>query len=134
MGRIHGRRGRVYLGIADENAAATPLPFVATWSINFPSPKEKVTALEDNNETYVAGVPDASGEFGGFYDDSSAQTYTAARDGLPRKFYLYPNRLVAVTYFHGLILPDQSLTGGVTSPVQMSASWAAASDIIKVAP
>lgn len=132
MGRIHGKGGRIYLDVAG-GGEASPLPFVATWSINFPSPKEAVTALEDDNSTYVAGKPDATGEFSGFYDDSSAQTYTAARDGVSRKFYLYPNLVGAPQkYWHGLILPDQSVTGGATAAVAMTASWAAASSILKV--
>lgn len=132
MSRIHGRRGRIYLGIVDSAAVATPLPFQATWSINFTVPKEKVTALEDGNEVYVAALPDAAGEFSGFYDDASAQTYTAAKDGLPRKFYLYPDRSTPGVYFWGTVLPDLSVGGGVSGAVTVSASWAAASDIIKV--
>lgn len=132
MGRIHGRRGRIYLGIADDTAVATPLPFQAQWEINFATDKADVTCFEDNNKTYVAGLPDASGSFSGFYDDASAQTYTAATDGLPRRFYLYPNRSSASTYFFGTILPDFSVTSGVDGATQVSSSWAAASTIAKV--
>lgn len=132
MARIHGRRGRIYLGIASDSADASPLPFIATWSLNATTPKIDVTAMEDNNMVYVAGLPDASGEFSGFFDDASAQTYTAATDGLPRKFYLYPNRSSATTYWFGTILPDFSVNGGVDSAVQISASWNAASTISKV--
>ncbi|HEU4422065.1 MAG TPA: hypothetical protein VFR67_05935 [Pilimelia sp.] len=132
MARIHGRRGRIYLGIADESATATPLPFIATWSMSFATDKQDVTAMEDSNKVYVAGLPDASGEFSGFFDDASAQTYTAATDGLPRKFYLYPDRNTATTYFWGTILPDMSINGGVDGAVQISASWNAASSITKV--
>lgn len=132
MGRIHGRRGRIYLGIADDAATATPLPFMASWSINFSTDKVDVTAFEDSNKVYVAGLPDASGDFSGFFDDASAQTYTAATDGLPRKFYLYPNRSVATTYFFGTILPDMSVNASVSGAVEVSSSWNAASTISKV--
>lgn len=135
MAAIHGRNGRVYLGIASDTAVATPVPFLATWSINFTVDKAEVTALGDANKTYVSGLPDASGDFSGFYDNATAQTYTAASDGLPRKFYLYP----ATTgtpgtgqYFFGTILPDFSANGGVGDSVQISASWNAASAIAKV--
>lgn len=134
LARLHGRRGRVYLGIADDTAVATPLPFIATWSINFTTDKAEVTAMEDLNKVYVAGLPDAAGDFAGFFDDATAQTYTAATDGLPRKFYLYPNRAVNTTYFWGTILPDFSVNGGAADSVQISASWSAASAISKVAP
>jgi hypothetical protein len=132
MSRLAGRRGRVYLGIANDSAAAEPLPFIASWSINFETEKIDVTAMGDNNKTYVAGLPDASGDFGGFFDDSTNQTYTAAVDGLPRKFYLYPEASVGTKYFFGTILPDFQVNAEVNGAVEMSASWAANSQIQRV--
>lgn len=132
MARLHGRRGRIYLGIADDTAVATPLPFQASWSISHTTDKQDVTCFEDENKVYVAGLPDASGDFSGFYDDASAQTYTAANDGLPRKFYLYPNRSVTTTYWFGTILPDMTVNSSATGAIEMSSSWAAASPIRKV--
>lgn len=131
MSRLHGRRGRVYVAIAS-GAEASPLPFIASWSVNFVTDKAEVTALEDDNKVYVAGLPDASGEFSGFYDDSTAQTYTAATDGVARKFYLYPNKAVNTQYFFGTILPDFSVNAAVDGPTAISASWNAASTVAKV--
>lgn len=132
MARKHGRRGRIYMGIASDTAVATPLPFFASWSINFVTEKAEVTAFGDNNKTYVAGLPDASGEFSGFFDDTTNQTYDAAIDGLPRKFYLYPDISLPAQYFWGTILPDFSVNAAVGDAVQVSASWNAASGIAKV--
>jgi hypothetical protein len=132
VGRISGRRGRVYIGIASDTATAEPLPFVASYSMNFESEKIDVTAMGDENKTYVGGLPDASGDFSGFYDDATNQTYTAAVDGLPRKFYLYPNVSVTTTYFFGTVLADFQINAEVSGAVEMSASWAAASKIQKV--
>lgn len=132
MGRYHGRNGRVYLGIASDTASAEPVPYLATWSINFATDKTEVTAMGDANKVYVAGLPDASGEFSGFHDDSTAQTYTAATDGLARKFYLYPNTLNTAKYFYGTVLPDFNINGGVQGAVEISSSWNAASTVFKV--
>lgn len=132
MARIAGRRGKVYIGIASDTAAAEPLPFVATWSMKFATDKFDVTCLGDANKVYVAGLPDASGEFSGFFDDSTAQTYTAAVDGLPRKFYLYPSTLVATTYFFGTVLPDFSVDAGVDGAAKMGVIWNAATAVAKV--
>lgn len=131
MARIHGRRGRVYLAIAS-GGTAEPINFISSYSVDFATDKAEVTAFEDNNKTYVAGLPDASGEFGGFYDDATAQTYTAAVDGQPRKFYLYPNLGNAAQYWFGTVLPDFSVEGGVGDAVSVKASWNAASQIQKV--
>ena len=131
MARIHGRNGRVYMGIASAGTAE-PLPFVADWSINFSTDKAEVTALGDQNKVYVAGLPDASGDLSFFYDDSTAQTYTAAVDGVARKFYLYPSTLTITQYFFGTILPDFNLSASVSGPAEGKASWNAASTIAKV--
>ena len=73
--------------------AASPLAFVSDWTINFTVAKVDVTALGDTNLVWVAGLPDASGDFTGFFDTATSQTYTAAIDGLSRNFYLYPSLL-----------------------------------------
>lgn len=132
MGRIHGRNGRVYMGLASSAATAEPLPFFAKWSIAFATDKAEVTAMGDTNKVYVAGLPDASGDFSGFYDDATVQTYTAAVDGQPRNFYLYPNTNKATQYFFGTVLVDFSVNGDVAGAVEVSASWNAASQIAKV--
>lgn len=132
MSAIHGRNGIVYVGLASTTAAASPVALLSTWSINFATEKAEVTAMGDSNKKYVAGLPDASGEFGGFYDDATVQTYTAAIDGQPRNFYLYPSRLTATQYFFGKILPDFNAQGGVNDSVQISASWNASDSILKV--
>ena len=131
MGRIHGRNGRVYMGIAS-SGTAEPLPFVADWGINFSADKAEVTALGDSNKIYVTGLPDASGDLSFFYDDSTAQSYTAAVDGVARKFYLYPSTLNTGQYFFGTVLIDFNLKGGVAAAVNGTASWNAASTIAKV--
>lgn len=132
MGRIHGRNGRVYMGLASSAAVAEPLPFFAKWSISFATDKVDVTAMGDNNKVYVAGLPDASGDFSGFYDDATVQTYTAAVDGQARNFYLYPNANKSTQYFFGTVLPDFSVNGDVAGAVEVSSSWNAASQIQKV--
>lgn len=129
MGRIHGRRGRVYLQIASTDTQAQPLPFVVRWSISYATDKAEVTAMGDNNKTYVAGIPDATGEFSGWYDDDTAQTYKAARDGIARKFYLYPDLSDTTKYHYGMILPDFTTSAAVDGAVEVSSSWNAAEDI-----
>jgi len=120
------------MGLANDTATAEPLPFFADWEISFATDKTEVTAMGDNNKIYVAGLPDAQGKFSGFYDDSTNQTYTAAVDGLARKFYLYPSTSLSTQYFFGTILPDFTVNGGVGAAVAVSASWMAASQVQKV--
>lgn len=124
----------VYLGIQPSPAAAAPLTYISDWSVNFTVAKVDVTALGDTNLVWVSGLPDASGDFTGFYDTGTAQTYIASVDGQPRNFYLYPSLLgvqgsAPGQYFFGTILPDFSSSGGIAAAVTMKSSWNAASQV-----
>jgi hypothetical protein len=131
MARIHGRSGRVYMNLTS-GGTAEPIAFLSSWSINFEVDKEEVTAFGDANKIYVSGLPDASGEFSGFYDDATVQVYTAASDGIARKMYLYPSINASGQYFWGTVLVDFKVNGAVAGAVEISSSWNAASAIAKV--
>ena len=134
MTRRHGRNGQVYVGITSA-AAASPMTFQASWSINMVTDKVDVTAFGDGNKVYVAGLPDSSGDFAGFMDDVTSQTYIAATDGLPRNFYLYPDATNDPNvYWFGTILPDFSADGAVAGAVNFKASWNAASKVQRYTP
>lgn len=128
MSRIHGRNGIVYLGV-NSGDPASPMAFLSDWSINFSVAKVDVTCMGDQNLIWVAGLPDASGDFSGFFDTATAQTYVSATDGQPRNFYLYPSTLMTGQYFFGQILPDYSLSGGVAAAVSLKSTWNAATKI-----
>lgn len=132
MARIHGRRARLYAGIASSTAAAEPIAFLNQWSIDFTTERAEVTAFGDSNKVYVAGLPDASGSYSGFYDTDTQQLYTASQDGAARRFYLYPDNSDVLEYFYGTGLFDFGVATGVTDAVTVNGSWAAASPIVKV--
>jgi hypothetical protein len=97
--------------------------------------KQDVTAFGDGNKVYAAGLPDSSGQFAGFWDDSTSQTYIAATDGLPRNLYLYPDlQNQPNIYWFGTVLPDFSADGAVGGPVNVSSSWNAASKVQRYTP
>ena len=128
MGRLHGKDGRFYMGIAD-GAAASHVKGISEWSIEFPTDKADVTAQGDANKQYVAGLPDITGKISGYYDDATAQLFTAALDGKKRKAYFYPDRNTTTKYFFGEIVTDVKLTSGVSAGTPIEGSWAASSDI-----
>lgn len=131
MARIHGRRGRLYVGLANSSADAEPVANLNAWTMDATVDRTDVTSFGDNNKQYVSGLPDSQGTFGGFYDTTNPQLYQAARDGLPRKLYLYPD-ISDGDYFFGTGLFDFSMAGGVNDAVTISGNWAAATDILKV--
>lgn len=130
MSRLHGRNGIAYVGV-NTGDAASPMAFLSDWSLNFVVNKVDVTSMGDLNLIWVAGLPDASGDFSGFYDTATAQTYVSATDGLPRNFYLYPSNTATQggQYFFGQILPDYALAGGVAAAVSLKSTWNSASRI-----
>lgn len=131
MARIHGRNGTIYFDVAG-GGQATALPFQSKWALSFVTDTDEVTSFGDSNKTYVSGLPDASGDFSGYYDDATKQTYAAATDGVARKFYLYPSTLTAGQYWYGNIIADFKVNAAVASSVQVSATWKAAGPITKV--
>jgi hypothetical protein len=131
LAKIAGRNAAIYMGVTT-SAAASPITFQNSWSMEFTTDKIDVTSFGDSTKTYVAGIADATGQFAGFYDDASAQTYTAAIDGLSRRFYLYPNSNLPTQYFFGTIFADMSINSEVAGAVQVSATWNAATAVAKV--
>lgn len=131
MARIHGKSGRLYAAIAS-GGSAEPIAFLNAWSIDFSTDKAEVTSFGDTNKVYVSGLPDASGNFGGYYDNATAQLYTASQDGVSRKFYLYPDNATTGQYWYGTALFDFSVSGGVGDAVSISGNWAAASGVTKI--
>lgn len=133
MARIHGRSGKLYVGIASDTAAAEAVAYISKISLTFETDDVEVTALGDTNKTYVSGLPDCSGSFSGFYDDATAQTYMAATDGLARRFYWYPKTpSTAGPYWFGTGIFDFSVDTGVADAATISGTFKAASPVAKV--
>jgi hypothetical protein len=130
MARVGGRFGRIYVG-ATTAAAASPVPFVGSWSLSAATEKIDVTAMGDTGKVVVAGLPDQNGDISGFFDDASNTLYDAAVDGLDRAFYLYPNSALATNYWYGRIFVDASFSSSVAGAVEMSGTWAASGAIYK---
>lgn len=133
MARIAGTTGRLYVGIASSSAAAEPIAYISKMALDFATDDLEVTAMGDVNKVYVAGMPDCSGSFSGFYDDATAQTYTAARDGAARNFYWYPKTPSNTgPYWFGTGLFDFSIETDINGAVSVSGNFKAASAVTKV--
>ncbi len=134
MARIHGKSGMVYVGITSA-ALASPIAYLTDWNLNFTVDQPEVTAFGDLNKIYVSGLPDASGDFSGFFDDASQQLYIAARDGIARPMYLYPNLVADPNeYWFGNILPDFAVSGGIAAAISIKSNWKASSAVKKYDP
>jgi hypothetical protein len=131
MARLSAQKGALYVAIAS-GGSAERIAFLTQWSLSFATGRTDVTSFDDTNMIYVSGKPDAQGTFQGWYDNATAQTYTAAVDGVARKFYLYPDREATTQYWFGTGLFDFEVSGQQDGAVAISGSFAAASATTKV--
>ena len=133
MARVHGKNGRIYLGIASAAASAELLPNMKSWSANFSTDVVDVTAFADANKVFVAGLPQAGGSFDGWWDDVSLQTYTGAVDGIARKIYMYPTTPAATgPYWYGTAFVDFSIEVPVDGANNVKVTWSPATAITRV--
>jgi hypothetical protein len=131
MAKIHGRKGSLYANLTS-GGTAEQIAYLTEWSLDMSSDKVDVTAFGDTNKTYVAGLSDASGAFSGFYDNSTAQIFTAAGDGVARKLYLYPDTSNTGQYWYGTGFLDGSVSVSNSDAVKITGSFSAASAFTKI--
>ena len=132
MARLPGRNGRLYLALTSAGTAE-PVAFISSWSFSASVDKLDVTAFGDAGKVTLAGLPEQTGQFAGFYDDATTQAYTAAVDGLARKFYFYPNTLTNTQYWFGSAIFDMQIDQAVGDSIKISGNFAnaAATGILK---
>jgi hypothetical protein len=128
---IHGRKGRLYVGLASSTATAEPIANLRSFSLESSTDDVEVTCLGDANKKYASGLPDIGGSWSGFWDADSS-LFQAATEGSPRRFYLYPTTAITTTYWFGTAIFDMSLEASVDDSVKVSGSFKAASDVSKV--
>lgn len=133
MARTPGRFGRIYLA-ATNGGEATPVGATKSWQLDAQAEQYDATAQGDTSKTYGAGLPGGSGSFEAFYDSSSyaGDVFTAARDGLARKLYAYPDATVNTKYWFCTAFVSASVSSDVGGMTTVSGQFSAATDLIPV--
>jgi len=133
MARTHGRHGRLYIG-ATTSAAASPVGATKSWTLDAQTDYVDATAQGDSSKVSVAGLPGGSGSFEAILDTAvyNGDVFTAARDGLSRKFYAYPDGATNTQYWFGTAFFSASATSSVDGVNTVSGTFAGATDIIAV--
>jgi len=131
VARIASRNARLYLAIAS-NGTAEPVSAIKCFEINANTDKYDATCFGDSTKTYVVGLPDSQGSFGGIYDTAQNPTFTAAQDGVARKWYFYPDATVNTSYWFGSAFFDFATKFDVAGMAEVSGSWNAATPTYKV--
>lgn len=131
MAAIAGRNARLYMGITSAGVPS-PIAFLNKLSFDQTTDKYDVTSFGDTNKSVVAGLPDFKGTFAGFYDNATAQMYTAALDGVARKFYIYTDTTSNSQYWYGTAFFDFSVELDMNGTANISGNFAAATAITKI--
>ena len=124
MGAYAGRKGVVYMSTTGSGTAVAVVN-LKTWSLNQPTDKIEVTAFGDANKKYVQGLPDATGDISGWWDDTTDALYDASQSTSGVKLYLYPSSDAPSKYWYGPAWVDFSITVDVNGAVECSGSFVA---------
>lgn len=124
MAAYAGRKGVVYMSTTGSGTAVSVVN-MKTWSLNMPTDKIEVTAFGDTNKKYVQGLPDATGDISGWWDDTSDALYDGSRSTDGVKLYLYPSSDAATKYWYGPAWVDFSITVDVTGAIEVTGAFVA---------
>jgi len=127
MARHHGKKGKVYM--APGSGAAVNVASLSSWSLNMATDAVDVTAFNDSNKVSVVGLPDLSGSFSGFWDETDGTIFdaaAAASAGTAVNVYIYPDSADMTKYACGTAYVDASIQGSVNGAVEVTANFKAA--------
>jgi hypothetical protein len=126
MVRHAGRFGRVLMSTSlDDNPAV--VISLNSWDLNAAADRFDVTSFFDPNKTYVIGLRDRTGNFGGFWDDEETQLWAGADSDDGVYLYQYADfENTPEAYASGTAWVDVSITVPVNGAITVTAQWAAA--------
>ena len=124
MALYHGKKGVVYMSTTGGGTAVSVVG-LKSWSLPLPTAKVEVTAFGDSNKAYVQGLPDATGDLSGWWDDTSDAMYDASRSTNGVKMYLYPSSDATTKYWYGPAWVDFSIDTSNDAGVSVSANFSA---------
>ena len=124
MAVYHGKKGRVMMSTTGTGAAVA-VANLTTWSIDSSTDTVEVTSFGDVNKTYVQGLPDLSGTFEGFWNDTDTTLFTGSTSADGVKLYLYPSTDATTKYWYGPAWVSYSVNTGVGEAVAISANFSA---------
>jgi hypothetical protein len=128
VARYHGRKAKVLISTSGAGTASE-LIGIRSWNYDRSVDTVEVTAFGDTNKRYVQGLPDATGSFDGFWEDTEGKVWSgvASSDGV--KLYMYPDFTNAPTkYVYGPAWLSASIATAVDGAVTVSASFSANGD------
>lgn len=126
--KLHGKGGAIYIGGA-KGAGGVRVAAKAEWTLNRSRDYVEATSFGDPNKTYLAGLPDVSGSFGGFLDTSGDLLLNSATSDA-QDLYLYASdaTLAGTTEIlvaNGPALIDATVTVSTTDAARITGQFRA---------
>lgn len=123
-----GRNAAIYLDTSSAGTgSATPVSLMNKWSLDQATDQMDVTAFGAATKSYVTGIPDTKGSFGGFWDADDSSIYNVIGSSVARKLYLYPDRANnASTYFYTNAFVDLSFEASTDGVVAINGNFVGA--------
>lgn len=124
MAAYPGRNAVVYMSTTG-SGAATVVVKLNKWTINRTTDKIEVTAFGDTNKTYVQGLPDLQGSFGGTWDDTESKPFTGSSSSTGVFLYFYPSSNAPGKNWQGPAWVDVSMDVPVSGAPTITCNFAA---------
>lgn len=125
--RKHGKKGQILM---DPTGGAAPVALVSLdkWDLDMATDTVAVTSFEDTNKTYVQGLPDLKGTFGGNYDSSpeGLVIFDIIAGDVAPLIRLLPDRTEATTKFEGHGFVSGKISVDANGKVAVSGGYVAA--------
>jgi hypothetical protein len=134
--KIHGKNGAIYLFGPKGSAQGHKAVAKAEWTLSLNRDYVDATVFGDGNKTYLVGLKDISGTYGGLLDVSGdLMLAMVEEDSIDIYFYADDREGLEVLVAHGPGLCDASITASNTDAVRMTGNFRASGlwTIVKMA-
>jgi hypothetical protein len=120
VSRHSGRYGKIYIG-------GTAVASIDSWKLSLKRKTTDVTCFGDANEVQVVGLPNNSGSFTGFWDDTDTVPFTEQAKTTYTPIILYADYAnQSGKYAYGPAWLDMSFDVSVGGAVKISGDFSAA--------
>ena len=126
MARRHGSKGQVLMDPAG-GTTTVAVGDLNAWTLDSSRDRVETSAFGDVNKTYVQGLPDMKGTFGGFWNSASSPAlFDAAEGDTAVTLELVPSTLDPTYLFTGPAYLDASINVAANGAITVGGSWVAA--------
>ena len=126
--KLHGKNGAIYLG-GPKGSGGIKVAAKTEWSLQRNRDYVEATVFGETNKTYLAGLPNVQGSFGGLLDVSGDLLLNAATSDATQIYLYADDGASPILIANGPGLIDGNVTGSLndamryTGEFRASGSW-----------